>query len=52
MRRLVSLLPVPAAAAVTYGAWEIYQPAGYITAAAALLFLEWRYDRDDDGTQR
>lgn len=52
MRRLVSLLPVPAAALATYAAWEIYHPAGYLTAAVGLLFLEWRYDRDDDGTPR
>lgn len=52
IRRLAALLPVPAAAAVTYGVWELNQPAGYITLGAALLYLEWRYDRDDDERSR
>lgn len=44
IRKLIALLPIPAAAAATYGAWEIYHPAGYITLAVALVLLEWNYD--------
>jgi hypothetical protein len=52
IRRLVALLPIPGCAAAVYGAWEIYQPAGLLTLAAACFVLEWRYDRDDQEENR
>jgi hypothetical protein len=46
IRRLVALLPIPAAGAFVYGAFEFHHTAGWFALVAACLFLEWRYDRD------
>lgn len=51
VRRLTShpeLLPIAGLALITTALWLVWLPAGIAAAGASLLFLEWRFDDDDD----
>ena len=56
MRRLISALPaliidlagLAGAAAITYGMWQIYPPAGWIAGGALGLAAAWLFARQTD----